>query len=69
MKRIVGRLQERFPKARILVRLDGGFAEPELFEFLDVVGVDYVVAMAKNKVLEREAELDMIVAQIGRAHV
>ena len=64
LKRIIGRLQERLPKARILVRLDGGFAEPELFEFLDAVGVDYVVAMAKNKVLERGAELDMIIARV-----
>ena len=64
LKRIVGHLQERFPRARILVRLDGGFAEPELFEFLDVVGVDYVVACPKNKVLEREAELDLIVARV-----
>ena len=64
LKRIVGRLHERFPKARLLVRLDGGFATPELFEFFDVVGVDYVVAMAKNKVLERKADLDMIVARV-----
>ena len=64
LKRIVGRLQERFPNTRILVRLDGGFAAPELFEFLDEVGVDYVVAMAKNKVLERQAEVDMIVARV-----
>jgi hypothetical protein len=64
LKRIVGRLQERFPRARILVRLDGGFAEPELFEFLDAVGVDYVVAMAKNQVLERQAELDLIIARV-----
>jgi len=64
LKRIIGRLQECFPKARILVRLDGGFAEPELFEFLDFVGVDYVVAMAKNPVLEREAEFDLIVARV-----
>lgn len=64
LTRIVGRLQERFPWARILVRLDGGFAEPELFEFLDTVGVDYVVAMAKNKVLERQVVLDLIVAKV-----
>ena len=64
LTRIVGRLQKRFPKARILVRLDGGFAAPELFEFLDEVGVDYVVAMAKNPVLERHAELDLIVARV-----
>jgi len=64
LKRIVGRLQQRFPKARILVRLDGGFAAPELFEFLDAVGVDYVVAMAKNEVLERQVELDLLVARV-----
>ena len=64
LKRIVGWLQERFPRARLRVRLDGGFAEPELFEFLDTVGVDYVVAMAKNDVLVRAAELDLIVARV-----
>ncbi len=64
LKRIIDRLQGRFPKARILVRLDGGFATPELFEFFDIVGVDYVVAMAKNKVLERKVDLDMIVARV-----
>jgi hypothetical protein len=68
LTRIVGRLQERFPKARLLVRLDGGFAEPELFEFLDLVGVDYVVAMARNPVLEREAEIDLIVARVLSEH-
>jgi hypothetical protein len=64
LKRILGPLHERFPRARILVRLDGGFAAPALFEFLDAVGVDYVVALAKNDVLERQAELDLIVARV-----
>ena len=64
LKRIVGRLQERFPRARIRVRLDGGFAAPELFEFFDIVGLEYVVAMAKNKVLERQVDVDMIVAKV-----
>jgi len=63
LKRILRRLQERFPGARILVRLDGGFAGPELFEFLDEVNVDYVVAMAKNAVLERLVEPEMITAR------
>jgi hypothetical protein len=75
LKRILRRLQERFPTARILVRLDGGYASPEVFEFLDEVNVDYVVAMAKNAVLERLVEPEMITArdlseQCGRtAHV
>jgi hypothetical protein len=64
LRRIVGRLQERFPRARILVRLDGGFAEPALFEFLDEVEVDYVVGLAKNPVLERLATLGMLEARM-----
>ena len=60
LKRLLGRLQERFPGVRLLVRLDGGYAEPNLFEFLDEVDVDYVVGMPKNAVLERHAALAMI---------
>jgi len=64
LTRIIDRLQERFPQARIRARLDAGFATPEIFEFFDIVGVEYVVAMASNAVLERQAELDLIVAQV-----
>jgi DDE family transposase len=64
LRRIIGRLQERFPRARILVRLDGGFADPELLDFLDGIDVDYVVAVAKNAVLERLVAIDMTVARL-----
>jgi len=58
---ILGRLIERvrgaFPKARIRVRLDGGFAAPEILDFLDgEPRVDYVIAMAKNAVLKHRAK-------------
>ena len=56
LKRIVGELRERFPRSRLLVRLDGGFAGPELLEFLDEVQVDYVVGLPANPVLKRAAE-------------
>ncbi len=45
LERLVGELQERFPRARLVVRLDGGFAGPGLLEFLDEVEVDYVVGL------------------------
>lgn len=49
LRRVLPRLRTAFPKARILVRLDGGFAAPELFALLDEEPrVDYVVGMAKN---------------------
>ena len=50
--RLLPLLRSAFPRARFLVRLDGGFATPEIFDFLDAEpGLDYVVAMAKNAVL------------------
>lgn len=57
--RILQRVWKAFPKARVRVRLDGGFAHPRLLDFLDAMGVEYVVAMAKNAVLSRLAEPKM----------
>lgn len=56
LKRIVGELQERFPEARLIVRLDGGFAGPAMLEFLDEVQVGYAVGLPANPVLVRAAE-------------
>jgi len=56
LRRILIRLRAAFPKARFLVRLDGGFASEEMFGFLDAEDdLQYVVAMAKNAVLDRRA--------------
>jgi hypothetical protein len=47
----------RFPGARIRVRLDGGFAHPDLLDFLEgEKNLEYVIAMAKNAVLKRKAK-------------
>ena len=56
LRRLVARLREAFPRARLRVRLDGGFAAPEMFEFLEAERLEYVVAMAKNSVLAAKAE-------------
>ena len=62
--RLLALLRSAFPKARFLVRLDGGFACPEVFDFLVVEPrLDYVVAMAKNAVLLRAAEPVMVAAR------
>jgi len=57
--RILKRIWRAFPQARIRVRLDGGYADPELLDFLEVMGVEYVVAMGRNAVLNRLAEPGM----------
>ena len=59
LARVIERLRAAFPKARLLVRLDGGFASPEMLEFLEAERVDYVVAMAGNAVLDRLCEVSM----------
>jgi len=57
--RILQRVWAGFPKARVRVRLDGGFADPQVLTFLDVMGVEYVVGMAKNAVLNGLAQPQM----------
>ena len=56
LRRVFARLRENFPKAKLRVRLDGGFAGPEMFEFLERERVEYIIAMAANSVLNALAE-------------
>ena len=56
LRRVVPEIRRRFPKAKIRVRLDAGFANPRLFEVLEELRVQYVVAMQGNSVLDRFAE-------------
>jgi Transposase DDE domain group 1 len=59
LDRMIERLRSAFPKARILVRLDGGFSGPELLSFLEESDVDYIIGVAENKVLKRRARRRM----------
>src|SRR6266705_781252 len=57
LARLLERLRDAFPKARFRVRLDGGFACPEILDFLDAQPhMEYAVAMAKNLTLEWKAD-------------
>lgn len=55
LRRLLPKLWQAFPGAAVRVRLDGGFASPEMFDLLEDAGVEYVVAMAKNPVLLKAA--------------
>ena len=61
---LLRKLRVAFPHATFRVRLDGGFASPKLFLFLEREQVEYVVAMASNRRLEKRAQRLM-----GRARV
>jgi len=63
LRRVVEKLRIRFKKAKICVRLDAGFANPRLFEVLDELKVEYVVAMGRNSVLARLSEEHMTAAE------
>lgn len=51
LRRLIRELWRAFPQVRVRVRMDAGFASPEIFDELELAGVEYVVAMAKNSVL------------------
>jgi hypothetical protein len=64
LRSLLRKLRAAFPAATFRVRLDGGFASAKLFTFLDREQVEYVVAMASNRRLEKRARRLM-----GRARV
>jgi hypothetical protein len=55
LRRLIRQLRAAFPPATLRVRLDGGFATPTMFTFLEAQAVEYVVAMASNARLEKRA--------------
>jgi Transposase DDE domain group 1 len=64
LARLLRRLPGAFPGAALRVRLDGGFASPEVLDFLEAEAVEYVVAMAANaRLVKRSRRL------MGRARV
>lgn len=62
LRRIVEKVRRACRKARICVRLDAGFAYPQLFELLDELGVEYMVAMAGNTALQARSACHMAAA-------
>ena len=52
LKRIIKRLKEAFPKARLIIRGDAGFAIPELYEYCEKERVGYVLGLIRNSILE-----------------
>jgi hypothetical protein len=55
LRRLIRQVRAAFRSPTIRVRLDGGFATPKMFTFLEAQAVEYVVAMASNARLEKRA--------------
>src|SRR5208283_3484763 len=57
LRRLLLLIRHFLPGVRIRVRLDGGFAHPDLLDLLEAEpNLEYLVAMAKNAVLKRKAK-------------
>lgn len=57
LRRLLLMVRYFLPQVQIRVRLDGGFAHPQVLALLDrEPNLEYVVAMAKNAVLKRKAK-------------
>jgi hypothetical protein len=67
--RIVAQIRARWPKVRILLRADSGFARDELMTWCEANGVDYLFGLARNArlVAEIESELADAAARSGRS--
>lgn len=59
VRRVIERVRRYFPKARLRVRLDSAYATPEILDYLDEAGVEYVVSLIANSALDRKAEAKM----------
>jgi hypothetical protein len=55
LKRIVGRLRERWAGVAIEVRADGGFAVPALYDYCEAESITYTVGLITNPRLEEMA--------------
>lgn len=64
LRRTVASLRKAFKKATIRVRLDAGFASPQIYETLEDLEVEYVVGLPENPVLNRGAARTMHAASV-----
>src|SRR5262245_21245987 len=66
--RIVAHIRSRWPRVRIVVRADSGFAREELMAWCEANGVHFVLGLAKNDrlIAEIRSELDRAAAKSRR---
>ena len=66
--RVVARIVARWPRTRIMLRADSGFARDDLMAWCEANGVDFVFGLARNErlVAAIEAELEHAIAKSRR---
>ena len=66
--RLVAQIRARWPRVRILLRADSGFAREALMAWCEQNRVDYVFGLARNSRLVDEIAVDLIQAEDEAAH-
>jgi Transposase DDE domain group 1 len=61
--RIVARIRRRWPRVRIMLRADSGFAREALMHWCETNGVDYVFGLARNSRLEDAIAKELVQAE------
>src|SRR5271167_64985 len=66
--RVVAHIRRRWPRVRILLRADSGFAREDLMAWCEANGVDFLFGLAKNErlIAEIKTELDLVAAKSRR---
>jgi len=72
LERLIAQIRARWPRVRIILRADSGFAREELMLWCEQNAVDYVFGLARNERLERRLtralrEAEAQAARTGRA--
>jgi hypothetical protein len=63
IERIIGRIRARWPRVRIVLRADSGFAREALMAWCECNRVDYVLGLARNARLLEELAIDLAWAE------
>lgn len=56
LKRVLAKIQSRYPSLKITIRADSGFSGPAFYQLADDCGLYYVIGQASNEVLKRKSE-------------
>ena len=63
VERIVARIRERWPRVKILLRADSGFAREDLMAWCEASRVDYLFGLQRNKRLAEQIQAELAWAE------
>lgn len=66
LRRLLRRLQNAYPEATILLRADGGFASPAIYQLLERLQVRYTIGLITNDRLK--GHVANLIAETAQAH-